>query len=667
MIPVPVALLLVLAPKPIDIDLAGLAKAPDPWAVVSGRYDTDRGSLLRTYPNPGDPARYPRLRRFYAGWLHALTPFGKDGETLKLRILGHVAESDAAAAARVAAGPLVPFAEGLAKLDAARRKFDPLDAAAAADTLHAGLLQVSAAREKLKVGAAVNGAALSRPNLEAAAGVATAVRDGLSDWNRFYTGYDPLFNWWVPVPYKALDKALGDYIDDLESAARKLDRVKSYTPTPSIVPAPDGDVPDLKALLAAPRSEFAPVLQRYGSARFDRGRGGIAVPAGWKYALSKIDFEKLSPPARVDYLLLRNTVEKEFARFAAPLPPTPPRPVDGSGIPGRPAGRESLIRDLRADMIAYSPEEIMAAADREYAWCRKELAKATAEMGFKDDWRAAVEKVKGKHVRPGEQPKLIRDLERESEAYLDAAGLVTVAPMAKETWRMAMMSAEAQRTSPYFTGGEVITVAFPTDAMPHAAKLQSLRSNNIHFARATVHHELIPGHGLQAYMTPRYNTHRGGFGSNVWTEGWAFYWEMVLYERGDFAKTPEDRVGFLCWRMHRCARVKFSFGFHLGQLTPQQCVDLLVRDVGFEPESAAAEVRRSFAGGYPPLYQAGYILGAWQFWALRQEFVTAGKMTDREFHDRILKEGRLPLALVRAALQSDPVAPSATDGWKFLP
>ena len=74
---------------------------------------------------------------------------------------------------------------------------------------------------------------------------------------------------------------------------------------------------------------------------------------------------------------------------------------------------------------------------------------------------------------------------------------------------------------------------------------------------------------------------------------------MVLYEKG-FPRSPEDRVGMLFWRMHRCARIIFSLGFHLGKMTPQECIDFLVDKVGHERENATAEVRRSFNGGYPP-------------------------------------------------------------------
>ena len=48
-------------------------------------------------------------------------------------------------------------------------------------------------------------------------------------------------------------------------------------------------------------------------------------------------------------------------------------------------------------------------------------------------------------------------------------------------------------------------VAYPTDTMDYDAKLQSLKANNVHFARATVFLELVPGHHLQYYYEARVN------------------------------------------------------------------------------------------------------------------------------------------------------------------
>jgi uncharacterized protein (DUF885 family) len=140
---------------------------------------------------------------------------------------------------------------------------------------------------------------------------------------------------------------------------------------------------------------------------------------------------------------------------------------------------------------------------------------------------------------------------------------------------------------------------------------------------------------------------------------------MLLWDL-QFPAKAEDRVGFLFWRMHRCARIIFSLNFHLGQWTPQQCVDFLIDRVGHESENAYAEVRRSFEGDtYPPLYQAGYMLGALQFRALARDLVAPGKMTAKQFHDQILRENRMPVEMVRALLTKQKLTKEFTPSWRF--
>jgi uncharacterized protein (DUF885 family) len=121
----------------------------------------------------------------------------------------------------------------------------------------------------------------------------------------------------------------------------------------------------------------------------------------------------------------------------------------------------------------------------------------------------------------------------------------------------------------------------------------------------------------------------------------------------------------LFWRMHRAARIIFSIKFHLGEMTPPQAIDFLVERVGHERANATAEVRRSFNGSYPPLYQAGYMLGALQLRALRAEVVGKGRLTERQFHDTVLKENQMPIELVRALLLRQPLTRDHAAHWKF--
>jgi Bacterial protein of unknown function (DUF885) len=338
-------------------------------------------------------------------------------------------------------------------------------------------------------------------------------------------------------------------------------------------------------------------------------------------------------------------------------------PQTTDAIIGDPVGRDVLLADLHHDRIVYTPEELLAIAGKERAWCEAELVRAAGEMGFGDDWRGALEAVKERHVAPGEQSSLVLDLAEEAIAYVENNNLLTVPDLAKETWRMEMLSPEQQKTSPFFLGGETIYISYPTHDMPQDAKKMSLRGNNRHFARATVQHELVPGHHMQQFFQSRYKPYRRRFFTPFWTEGWTLHWEMLLWERG-FGVTPEDRIGMLFWRLHRAVRVIFSLKFHLEEMTAEQCVELLIHGVGHEPANAEAEVRRSCGDDYPPLYQLAYLIGGLQMHALYHERVGAGE-PPRVFHDNVLHQNCMPVELLRATLAQTPLTRDFPVTWRF--
>nr|HAD50087.1 DUF885 domain-containing protein [Algoriphagus sp.] len=338
---------------------------------------------------------------------------------------------------------------------------------------------------------------------------------------------------------------------------------------------------------------------------------------------------------------------------------------DGSGIIGKPIGREALLNQLAFEMIAYTPEELIAEAEKQFAWCEKEMLKASNELGFGNDWKAALEMVKETYLPEGAWPEEVVRLGNEAIDIMEKNDWITVPELAKETWRTSMISAERQRVSPFFLGGEVIQISYPTSEMSHEEKMMSMRGNNPHFSRATVQHELIPGHHLQQFMNQRYMTHRRLFRTPFWTEGWALYWEFVLWDR-DFPRDAKDKVGMLFWRMHRCARMIFSLNYHLGKMTPQECIDLLVNRVGHEYANAEAEVRRSFEGSYGPLYQIAYMIGALEFYSLRKEMVDSGKMDEKAFHDMIMQQNTMPVEILRAKVTGKPLDKNHKASWKFL-
>ena len=336
---------------------------------------------------------------------------------------------------------------------------------------------------------------------------------------------------------------------------------------------------------------------------------------------------------------------------------------DGSGIIGNPIGSTELVRQLKLEWISYGPEDLVDIANKEFAWCDAELLKASREMGFGDNWKEALEKVKKTYVAPGKQPEAMYDLYKQSVEFLKKNDLLTLPPLSEEDWGMYMLSPERQRVSPFFLGGQSLLISYPTNTMTYDEKMMSMRGNNPNFSRATVHHELLAGHHLQGYMTNRHKVYRN-FDTPFWVEGNSLYWELLLWDM-KFPRTPEERIGMLFWRMHRCARIIFSLNYHLGKWTPQQCIDFLVDRVGHERANAEGEVRRSFTGGYGPLYQIAYMIGGLEFMALKRELVDTKKMTYKQYHDAILHENSMPIEMLRAILTNQNVGRDYKPRWKF--
>ena len=333
-------------------------------------------------------------------------------------------------------------------------------------------------------------------------------------------------------------------------------------------------------------------------------------------------------------------------------------------ITNKPLGRDFIVNALRNEVIAYSPEDLIGIAEKELAWCEGQMDRVSGELGYPGDRAGAIEHIKKMHVQPGEQPYRGRALAEEAIGFLDAHGLISIPEHARHVWRQTMIPPETQKAYPFLWGGETLGMSFSHSSMTHAQKRSSMRSNNIPFLRATVHHELIPGHHLQMYKQERCNVHRRGYGTPFCGEGWPLYWELLLFEKG-FPKTPADQLGFLFWRLHRCARVLVVLGFHIGRYSIQDCLDLVIDRVGHELEGGTSQVRWLTSGGASPLYGAAYMLGGLQLMGLRHELVDGGSMTEREFHDAVLSANSMPIELLRALLTNTPVARDHEPEWRF--
>lgn len=166
-------------------------------------------------------------------------------------------------------------------------------------------------------------------------------------------------------------------------------------------------------------------------------------------------------------------------------------------------------------------------------------------------------------------------------------------------------------------------------------------------------HEAIPGHHLQAAIAKermdlhplsRY-TFSSGFG-----EGWALYAERLGDEMGLYS-SDLGRMGMLSSEAFRAARMVIDAGIHTKGWSREQALEYLTSHTVIPKSVAEGEIDRyiSWPGQAP-----SYMIGRTEIMRLRAE--ARAKLGDRfdirTFHDRVLEDGSLPLALLRAKIKA---------------
>jgi len=160
-------------------------------------------------------------------------------------------------------------------------------------------------------------------------------------------------------------------------------------------------------------------------------------------------------------------------------------------------------------------------------------------------------------------------------------------------------------------------------------------------------HEAVPGHHFQVTLQ-RENRDLPDFRRFGWYvafgEGWALYAERLGDELGLYPER-RDRLDMLSGELFRAARLVVDVGLHDKGWTKQRAIDY----IGGSPDNAEREVERYMAW---PGQALGYKIGQLTFLALRRKAEAAlGASFDvRAFHDELLKDGAMPLAILKAKM-----------------
>jgi uncharacterized protein (DUF885 family) len=170
-------------------------------------------------------------------------------------------------------------------------------------------------------------------------------------------------------------------------------------------------------------------------------------------------------------------------------------------------------------------------------------------------------------------------------------------------------------------------------------------------------HEAYPGHYLQFLYSKRYPTKvRKLYTCGTNAEGWAHYAEQMAVDEGYGDGDPKVRLAQLSEALLRDCRYIVGIKLHTEGWTVERGKKFFVEQGFIEPETAFQEARR---GTYNPTYLY-YTLGKLQILKLREDYKTAkGKdFTLQQFHDEFVRQGGLPIKVLRKLLLPGDTAPT---------
>jgi uncharacterized protein (DUF885 family) len=195
-----------------------------------------------------------------------------------------------------------------------------------------------------------------------------------------------------------------------------------------------------------------------------------------------------------------------------------------------------------------------------------------------------------------------------------------------------------------------VTTADPAWSREHIE--QWMQSFNRGTIISTAVHEVYPGHYVQfLWIKQAPSKTRKLLFSNSNAEGWAHYTEQMMLDQGYGSNDPGLRLGQLEDALLRDARFIAGIEMHTGKMTLDQARQFFIQEGYQLPPVADEESKR---GTSDPTYLV-YTLGKLQIMKLRADYQE--KMGDqfslREFHDRFMQQGSVPLKLIRKAMLGD--------------
>lgn len=164
--------------------------------------------------------------------------------------------------------------------------------------------------------------------------------------------------------------------------------------------------------------------------------------------------------------------------------------------------------------------------------------------------------------------------------------------------------------------------------------------------KTLTYHEAAPGHlfqGALAREAGELPLYRRLTGFSAYSEGWGLYAERLADEMGFYDDDPFGRIGYLQSFLFRAARLVVDTGLHAKGWSREEAIRYMTATAA-EPENRAErEIERYCAA---PGQACAYKLGEIEIARLRAEAERRPDFSLKDFHDRVVMAGPMPMSVL---------------------
>jgi uncharacterized protein (DUF885 family) len=319
-----------------------------------------------------------------------------------------------------------------------------------------------------------------------------------------------------------------------------------------------------------------------------------------------------------------------------------------AGLSGMPEGGKLYAYHLRAQTtMSLKPAEIQAIGRREMTAARQKmeaLKEASGFAGSLQQWAAKLESERVRYTKPEEVIADYRALHE--RVYPQLGKLFSRLPLGRYEIRQVEAYREDGSPSQYWR-------ASPGRPAIFYVNLRALKTAPVGVSELLFLHETLPGHHLQIGLA-RENTALPNFRRTtnypIFAEGWASYSETLGFDLGLY-RDPYQHLAFLNADLSRSAALVADVGLHVEGWSREHAIEFILEQTLSRQLYADAErgtrshVERAMVW---PAYSTVYKLGLMKMLELRARAeAKLGKRFDlRAFHDEMLKDGALPVAIL---------------------